>query len=231
MSGENRSWAPCKMCIRLGDERYKEIHGYGLCSKHHRAYLRAKEKMNTGDTGIIHDRHITQETKAHEFVAEKFQKFLHVLNHEKVTLVVPEEDIQEVRLLVNPLAVRSERIAVPRALPADMLIDPQGDMSPEDSEETVPSAPLGALAMAREARKRELKENLAYQREQHALALLVITTGFDELSTRDRYKDGDAFKRLTLAVQLLRSLLGQPKTLTEAEQRSEEVEDENVQGE
>jgi hypothetical protein len=137
----------------------------GLCEKHYKAHLRRQQHSN-GDAGdgIITDRHISRELKAHQFLAERFQKFLHVLNHENVTLIMPAEQIQEIRLLLNPILVRSERIVVPRSLPTEMLIDLQlGDVSPDESQGTVPSQPVGALALAREARKKELAETLAHQ--------------------------------------------------------------------
>jgi hypothetical protein len=225
--GENRSWGPCVDCIRYrNDERDKEIHGVDRCEAHYRRHLRRRKRESGDDAaGIVTERHITQELQAHQFLAERFQKFLHVLNHEKITLIVPPEMIQELRLLINPLQVRSERIAVPRSLPTTTLLDlEQGDMSPEISEVTVT---LGSLAMAREARKRELAETYTHMREQQALAFEIIKAGFDELSTREKYKDGEAFKRLTLAVQMLKSLLAQPKTVSDADQLSEGI-DEDV---
>jgi hypothetical protein len=222
-----RKWGPCVECVRIHhDERDKEIHGLDLCGKHHQAHLRRrKQEGGDAEAGIITERHMTQELRAHEFVAERFQKFLHVLNHEKVTLVLPPDLIQEIRLMLNPLQVRSQRIAVPRSLPLELLIDIEGggDMSPDESQETVA---LGSLAMAREARRRELKDIQAHLQEQQSLAFEVIKAGFDEMSSREKYQHGgEPFKKLTLAVQLLRSLLGQPKTVSEADQLSGEIDE------
>jgi hypothetical protein len=231
MSDSFRKVAPCIVCANLyHDERDKEIHGLGLCGKHHQAHLRRRKRLENGnaEAGIIADRHITQELRAHQFLAEKFQKFLHVLNHENITLLLSAEQIQEIRLMLNPVCVRSQRIAVPRSLPLEVLIDVNmelGDTSPQNCEATVA---LGALGMAREARKREIAETVAHQREQQALAFEIITAGFDELS-REKYHDGERFKQLTLAIQLLRSLVGRPKTISDADQLSEGVdEDEDI---
>lgn len=214
--GENRSHGPCIDCIRyFRDERDKEIHGNDRCSKHHRAYLRRLEKLAGSAPGVITERHINNERKAHQFLAEKFQKFLGVLNDEKVTLIVPADDIHEIRLRVNPIMVRSQRIVAPQSLPVGMLIDIEGgDMSPGESEATVASQPLGALALAREAHKRELAETALRMRELQSLCLEVITAGYNELSIK--YHDADQFKRLTLAVQMLRSFLSN-RTVTSDE--------------
>lgn len=210
MGEEHRKWGPCVVCVALGDEEDKKIHGLNMCEKHYKAHLR---KRNIDPDGNLdEDRHADRQREAHQFVAEKFQKFLHVLNHKKVKTVLPPVQVHEIRLLVTPPMVRSQRIAVPRSLPNDMLhenpldiIADSGDSPLENSVGTVPSE-IDRRYL--NAKAREVGETITQEkRERSNVAFEIIEAGYNALL--DKYPSGEDFALLAAAHRLLRSLLGE----------------------
>ena len=208
----SRKSGPCTVCVAFGDETDKQIHGLGLCEKHYKAHQRRRQAAEAGEltsAAVAQDRH-DKELKAHQFVAEKFQKFLHILNHENTTMVLPVDDIHEIRLIVNPIMVRSQRIAVPRSLPTEMLTaDPReiiagiGDIT-ENFQGTVPTE-VDRRVLA--ARDRELRLTIVRrQRSNFSLAAEIIEAGFKALERN--YSEPEAYRSLTEAVKLLRDSLG-----------------------
>jgi hypothetical protein len=201
-----RKYAPCRVCVALNDERDKEIHGLGLCERHYKAHLR--RNANDVDNQVTADRHRSRELKAHQFVAQRFQRFLHDLNHENVTTILAPEMIQEIRLLVSPVMTVSQRIAVPKSLPPEMLRDSPLDIlrdSPlEEFEGTVPSESEDAY---HRARQNEIMETAARNRgERRKVMLELIQVGYEALEKK--YTEPEAFALLASGTKLLRSMAG-----------------------
>lgn len=122
-----RTTGVCTQCQVEGDLKPKELHGKGMCERHYRADKRRQEAELDPDleSRITEDRHAAARLRAHEFVAERTQTYLHVLlNHQKYQLIVPSEKIQQIRDLLNPIYGYSQRVASPG------LMVGQGDTSP-----------------------------------------------------------------------------------------------------
>jgi hypothetical protein len=204
MSG--RRYAPCRICVAFGDETFKDLHALGLCEKHYKASRRGS--ADGMDNQMADDRHRSRELKAHQFVAQRFQRFLHELNHENVTAILPPEVIQEIRLLVNPVMTVSQRVAVPKSLPLEMLrespLDILRDSPLEDFEGTVPTQSEDTY---RRARRNEIMETAARNREERRkLAFEIIQAGYDVLEKK--YTEPIAFAQLASVTKLLRSMAG-----------------------
>lgn len=115
-----RKMGVCIECSALGDETDKPIHAFRLCESHYRADLR-RRGIDPSTEPARSDRHAGREMQAHAFVAALFQKFLLKLNDDKATAILSAEQIHEIRLLLNPHLITSQRFCVPRSLPSEML--------------------------------------------------------------------------------------------------------------
>lgn len=217
-----RKFGTCLACLAIGDETEKEIHAIGLCEKHYKQHLRNRPEGNDGTRPLIDDdKWARRALKAHAFIAEKFQKFLHALNHEHVTMLIAAEQLHEIRLLVTPFMVRSQRFTAPRALPDDMtsysplevleamrLDRAMGDTSPENFDGDLSPEQKELAEKYRQARHADLTATLVRSRRRSHVATEIIDRGFQELSTEAATASDNArYSELTAAVQQLKSYL------------------------